>query len=99
MATTTAPKKRGIKPGTKFSPEWRENMSKAQKRSPKARAHLKTLQVKGKAPSDEALAGSMATRALRRMGLTREGSPQVWDEYMKQYLKRLKERSRSQDSA
>lgn len=87
----TTPRKRGIKPGTKFSPEHRAAISRGMKASPKVRRHMDALKVlyKGIDPSPQAHAGSRATRRLKTMGLTRAGSPSLWLQYRNHYLKLL----------
>lgn len=87
----TTPRKRGIKPGTKFSPEHRAAISRGMRASPKVAAHMASLKILGKGvnPSPQAHAGSRATRRLKTMGLTRTGSPSLWEHYRKHYLSLL----------
>ncbi len=60
----------------------------APKASPKMKAHLRRLHAsnKGKEPR-MATAGTLATRKLKGLGLTREGAPELWLIYRDLYLK------------
>lgn len=82
----------GTRKGTKFTEghiahilESRRN-SKAWQEGRKSAA----AKLKGRTPSLKAMAGSLATRSLRTLGLTREGSPVIWEAYVELHLARLR---------
>lgn len=83
---------RGIPKGTKLSPEVRRHMSEARQKSVKVKEHYERLKIimKGRHPK-EASASSLAMRALRRIGLTREGAPDLYESYYQFYLKQFED--------
>ena len=90
----------GTKKGTKFTPEHVRRLVESRLKSAafwdgRRRASEK---LQGRAPSDRAIAGSLATRTLRMMGTTRQDSPALWEIYRDLALKRLLE-SRSKVAA
>lgn len=87
--------KRGTPPGTKFTPEHVEALTAGHLASEawwegRRRAAEK---LKGRAPSVGAIAGSLASRSLRRLGLSKETSPTLYAEYVEHYTKQLEERA------
>lgn len=61
------------------SEAWREGRKRA------------AAKLKGRPPSLKAMAASLATRSLRSLGLTREGSQVLWEAYLELHLARLRE--------
>lgn len=78
--------------GAKFTKKHRRNMSRSRKNSVKFQRHLRRLHraMRGRKPKPEAIAGSSATRTLRRLGTTRQESPEMWERYRDMYLKQYK---------
>jgi len=54
------------------------------------------LKARGFRPNSEALAGSMSTRRLTRMGLTRADNLDLWESYKQMYLGQLGEKKESE---
>ncbi len=80
---------RNPKPQRVYSPEELLRRSIAPRVSPKMKAHLRRLHksLKGKEPK-YATAGTLATRKLKKIGLTREQSPRLWEMYRDLFLRR-----------
>lgn len=76
--------------GIKFSTRTRRRMSEARRDSPRVKAHHERMRevMKGRHPK-EATATKMAVVALRKLGLTREISPALFEGYFKLYLRRF----------
>lgn len=72
-------------------------MSKA-RQSPAVRASYRkisrTHKEKNIRPPIHAFAGSMATRQLRRMGISRRRNPELWAAYRDIFLKQLQEKEK-----
>lgn len=78
----------GTRPGAKFTEEHKKNLHAAQMKSAKWWAGRKSAseKLKGRSPTPEAIAGSLASRKLGRMGLTKETAPDLWKQYFQMYL-------------
>lgn len=77
--------------GQKLSDATRRRMSKSRRESPKAKAHHERMRevMKGRHPK-EATATKMAVVALRKLGLTRDNSPTLFEGYFEFYLRRFR---------
>ena len=83
----------GTVKGTKFTEAHVAHIMESRQKS---EAWLKgrkraAAKMKGRPPSLKAMAASLATRSLRTLGLTREGSKVLWEAYLELHLARLRE--------
>lgn len=83
--------------GTKFSEEHVRALVESRRQSPAWQAGRKRAaeKMKGRKPSLAAIAGSLATRNLRSLGLTRMRAPTLWEIYRELHLKRLEARQQT----
>ena len=88
--------KRGTPQGAKFTEEHKEKLTAAHLNSPAwwAGRRAASKKLKGRAPVPEAIAGSCATRKVRRMGQTRKSAPALWQKYFQFYLEQHLRRRR-----
>lgn len=80
--------------GAKFTEEHVKNLTESHMRSKAWREGRKRAaeKMRGRAPSLAAIAGSLATRTVRSLGVTRISAPTLWETYFQLHLARLKER-------
>lgn len=73
------------------SEETRRRMSEARRKSPIVQELYERYrrEYRGRRPSPAAFAGLAATAALKRLGLTREDSPSLFDMYTAHYLRKF----------
>lgn len=67
----------------RLSPAWQEGRKRAAEK------------MRGRKPSLAAIAGSLATRSLHSLGLTRMRAPTLWEIYRNLHLARLEERQQT----
>lgn len=83
----TTERKRGTRPGAKFSAAHRRALSRAHRRSDKVKTHLvKARAARRHTISPQAHAASRATYAVRREGLSRQEAPERWQEFFDRFL-------------
>jgi len=80
--------------GAKFTEEHVANLMESRRTSQAWREGRKRAaeKMRGRAPSLAAIAGSLATRTIKSLGLTRISAPTLWETYFQLHLARLKER-------
>lgn len=78
--------------GTTFTDEHKTNLLASRRKSKKWREGRKraAAKMRGRKPSIEAMAGSLATRFVRNAGLTRATAPTLWANYLEHYIARLR---------
>lgn len=84
----------GTPKGTTFTDEHKANLAASRLKSKAWREGRKRAakKLRGRKPSIEAMAGSLATRFVRNAGLTRVSAPILWANYAEYYLARLRRR-------
>lgn len=84
----------GTPKGAKFSEEHVRNLTESHMRSKKWRDGRKraAAKMRGRAPSLAAIAGSLATRTIQSLGLTRNSAPILWEAYFQLHMARLRAR-------
>ena len=80
--------------GTKFTEEHVKALVESRRNSPAWQEGRKRAadKMRGRKPSLAAIAGSLATRSLRSLGLTRMKAPTLWETYRGLHLTRLEAR-------
>ncbi len=83
--------------GAKFTKEHVDALVESRRNSPAWQEGRKRAaeKMRGRKPSRAAIAGSLATRSLRSLGLTRMRAPTLWEIYRELHLTRLEARQQN----
>lgn len=84
----------GTPKGAKFTPEHVQKILTARRHSEAWREGRKRAaeKLRGRAPTLDAIVSSLASRALKRLGLDPDESPVLFEAYYQLYLVRIQER-------